>query len=207
VDIAGIASTIDNDLAGTEACLGTDSALAVALTAIDQLKVTASSHRRASVIEVMGRDCGYLALMAGLAGGAEAIVIPEDEIPPDRVARIIREAYDRGKDHALVVVAEGAKSNAGALSAYLETRSEELGFDLRVTVLGHVQRGGTPTHFDRMLGTRLGAEAVAALVEGDAGNLCGWIEGRVRRRPLEEIVGKKKALPEALLELGRVLAR
>src|SRR5690606_2221440 len=105
------------------------------------------------------------------------------------------------------VVAEGAKSNAGALSAYLETRSEELGFDLRVTVLGHVQRGGTPTHFDRMLGTRLGAEAVAALVEGDAGNLCGWIEGRVRRRPLEEIVGKKKALPEALLELGRVLAR
>src|SRR5690606_1669299 len=138
VDIVGIASTIDNDLAGTEACLGTDSALAVALTAIDQLKVTASSHRRASVIEVMGRDCGYLALMAGLAGGAEAIVIPEDEIPPDRVARIIREAYDRGKDHALVVVAEGAKSNAGALSAYLETRSEELGFDLRVTVLGHV---------------------------------------------------------------------
>lgn len=204
--VAGVASTIDNDLAGTEATLGTDSALHVVLRAIDQLKVTASSHRRASIIEVMGRDCGYLALMAGLAGGAETIVIPEFEIPPQQVAREIREAYDRGKSHALVVVAEGASSNAKALSDYLNPRKEELGFELRVTVLGHTQRGGTPTPFDRLLGTRLGAAAVDALASGEAGVLCGWVDGHVRKTPLKEIVGKHKVLPPELLELGRVLA-
>ena len=205
--VVGIASTIDNDLFGTEATLGVDSALHVILQAIDQLKVTASSHRRASVIEVMGRDCGYLALMAGVAGGAEAIVIPEAELPAEAIVREIRAAYDRGKSHALVVVAEGSSSNARALEAYFADRPEELGFETRVTVLGHVQRGGSPTPFDRMLGSRLGADAVAALAADEVGVLCAWKQGAVARLPLAEVVGKRKQLSKELLELGRVLAR
>jgi 6-phosphofructokinase 1 len=201
----GIASTIDNDLFGTEATLGTDTALHVCLQAIDQLKVTATSHRRCSIIEVMGRDCGYLALMAGVAGGAESIVVPEAEVAPQEVAEQIREAYDRGKSHALVVVAEGSSCNAQALGAYFNSLGEGVGFDLRVTVLGHVQRGGNPSPFDRMLGTRLGAEAVATLMDGERDKLVGWVAGRVARLELRDIVGKTKDLPEELLALGRIL--
>lgn len=203
----GIASTIDNDLFGTEATLGTDSALHVCLEAIDRLKVTAASHRRCSVIEVMGRDCGYLALMAGVAGGAESIVIPEAEVSAQEVADQVREAYERGKSHALVVVAEGASCNAHALAQHFEHESEDIGFELRVTVLGHVQRGGRPSPFDRMLGTRLGAAAVESLLEGARDQLVGWVGGRVARIPLRDVVGKTKELPAELLELGRVLAQ
>lgn len=201
----GIASTIDNDLFGTEATLGTDTALHVCLQAIDQLKVTAASHRRCSIIEVMGRDCGYLALMAGIAGGAESIVVPEAEISPREVAEQVREAYERGKSHALVVVAEGSSCNARALGEYFHGLGEGIGFELRVTVLGHVQRGGSPSPFDRMLGTRLGAEAVATLMEGQRDKLVGWVGGRVARLELRDIVGKTKVLSEELLALGRIL--
>jgi 6-phosphofructokinase 1 len=203
----GIASTIDNDLFGTEASLGTDTALHVCLDAIDKLKVTAASHRRCSIIEVMGRDCGYLALMAGIAGGAESIVVPEAEVSPDEVAEQVREAYERGKSHALVVVAEGSKANAHALGEYFNALGEGIGFELRVTVLGHVQRGGTPSPFDRILGTRLGAAAVESLLAGEQDKLIGWIEGKVGRLDLVDVVGKTKALPAELLDLGRVLAQ
>lgn len=207
IPVVGVASTIDNDLYGTEATLGVDSALHVILRAIDQLKVTASSHRRASVIEVMGRDCGYLALMAGVAGGAETIVVPEAEVPAAEIVRQIREAYDRGKSHALVVVAEGASSNARHLESHFAEHKDALGFEYRITVLGHIQRGGTPTPFDRMLGTRLGADAVDALVSGQSEVLSAWVGGRVQRLALSEVVGKTKDLPAELLDLGRVLAQ
>ena len=205
--VVGVASTIDNDLYGSDMTIGVDTALNIALEAIDRLKTTASSHQRAFVVEVMGRDCGYLALMAGIAGGAEAVVIPEFETDPDTVAKELCTAYERGKPHALIVVAEGAKYNAGALAAHFHDHREEIGFDLRVTTLGHVQRGGAPGAFDRILATRLGAGATEALDRGEQGVLVGLIKGEVVTIPLCEIVGKKKPLDSRLMELSRVLAK
>lgn len=204
--VVGVASTIDNDLHGADITLGSDTALNVALEAIDRLKVTASSHGRAFLVETMGRDCGYLALMAGIAGGAEAIVIPEREIPPEAVAEEIRSAYQRGKPHALVVVAEGARYNAARLVEYFENRDDLLGFEFRVTILGHVQRGGTPGAFDRLLGTRLGAAAVQRLAAGEHDILVGLREGRIKPTPLEEVAGRKKELDLDLFELAPTLA-
>ena len=205
VPVVGVASTIDNDLAGSEVTIGVDTALNIALEAIDRLKTTASSHQRAFLVEVMGRKCGYLALMAGLAGGAEIVVIPERETTPEDVARQLRAAYERGKKHALAVVAEGALHNAGELDAWFREHSERIGFDLRTTTLGHVQRGGTPTAFDRLLGTRLGAGAVAALTHGEQGVLVGLNEGRVTTTSLAEVVGVRKTLDPELFRLASVL--
>jgi 6-phosphofructokinase 1 len=205
--VVGIASTIDNDLCGSEITLGVDTALNVALEAIDRLKVTASSHERAFVVEVMGRDCGYLALMAGIAGGAEAIVIPEAETDPEQITTELRAAYERGKSHAIVVVAEGARYNADRLAEYFAEHRERLGFDLRVTKLGHVQRGGTPGLFDRMLGTRLGAAATEYLARGEHGILIGLLRDEIVATPLAEVVAGKKPLDLRLLELARVLAK
>ncbi len=204
--VIGIASTIDNDLPGSDITIGVDTALNIALEAIDRLKTTASSHQRAFLVEVMGRDCGYLALMAGLAGGAEAVVIPELDTDPDAVAAELRAAYERGKSHALVVVAEGAKYNAERMAAHFREHRDTIGFELRVTTLGHVQRGGAPGAFDRILATRLGAGATEALARGEQGVLIGLVKGEVTATPLAEIVGKKKSLDLRLLELSRVLA-
>lgn len=157
--VVGVASTIDNDLCGSEITIGVDTALNVALEAIDRIKVTASSHERAFLIEVMGRNCGYLAMMAGIAGGAEAIVLPEVKSDPEALARCLRSAYERGKPHAFVVVAEGALYNAEGLTQYFREHRERLGFELRDIKLGHVQRGGAPGAFDRVLATRLAAAA------------------------------------------------
>ncbi|HEY4588638.1 MAG TPA: ATP-dependent 6-phosphofructokinase, partial [Thermoanaerobaculia bacterium] len=140
--VVGVASTIDNDLYGSEITIGVDTALNIALEAIDRLKVTASSHQRAFLVEVMGRDCGYLALAAAVAGGAEAVIIPEMEIDPEMLAAELRGAYQRGKPHALVVVAEGSKLNADRLIHHFAEHRQRLGFELRATILGHVQRGG-----------------------------------------------------------------
>jgi 6-phosphofructokinase 1 len=205
--VVGIASTIDNDLAGSDITIGVDTALNIALEAIDRLKTTASSHQRAMLVEVMGRDCGYLALMAALAGGAEAVVLPEVETDPRDLAEQLRDAYRRGKAHAVIVVAEGAKYNAETMAAYFGAHPEECGFDLRVTKLGHVQRGGAPGAFDRILGTRLGAGAVDALARGQRGVLVGIVQGEVTATPLAEVVGRQKPLDLNLMRLNEVLAR
>jgi 6-phosphofructokinase 1 len=205
--VVGIASTIDNDLYGSEITIGVDTALNVILEAIDRLKVTASSHERAFVIEVMGRDCGYLALMAGIAGGAEAVIIPEVETDPEAVAVEIRSAYERGKNHALVVVAEGARYNATKLDAYFKENHERLGFDMRVTILGHVQRGGTPSAFDRILASRFGEAAVKALKEGEAGVLIGLISDQIARTSLEEVNSHRKTVDPKVVSLARILAK
>jgi len=203
--VVGVASTIDNDLYGSEITIGVDTALDVALVAIDQLKVTASSHHRAFIVEVMGRDCGYLALVTGITGGAEYIVIPEFETDAEDVANAIRKAYERGKAHALIVVAEGAKYNARGLDQYFSKHHERLGFDLRITTLGHVQRGGAPGAFDRLLATRLGAAATEYVAQGKSGALAGLNKGRVTPIPLAEVVAGKKPLDLNLLQLSEVL--
>ncbi len=203
--VVGVASTIDNDLYGSDITIGVDTALNIALEAIDRLKITASSHGRAFMIEVMGRDCGYLALMAGIAGGAEAIVIPEFETDPEEIANRLMSAYERGKAHAIIVVAEGATYNASKLDEYFQQHRERLGFDLRVTILGHVQRGGNPSAYDRILASRLGAGATDALERGEYGVLVGMIKSEVKTTPLEEVVNKKKPLDPKLVELVKIL--
>ncbi|HEX7973168.1 MAG TPA: 6-phosphofructokinase [Anaerolineales bacterium] len=205
--VVGIASTIDNDLYGSEITIGVDTALNIALEAIDRLKVTAESHHRAFLIEVMGRDCGYLALMAGIAGGAEAVVIPEVAVDPEDVASELRASYERGKAHALVVVAEGAHYNAEALAEYFKVHRERLGFDLRAITLGHVQRGGAPGAFDRILATRLGAAATDRLGGGEHGILVGLVKDEIVATPLVEVVANKKPLDLSMLDLARVLAK
>jgi 6-phosphofructokinase 1 len=192
--VVGVASTIDNDLYGSEITIGVDTALNIALEAIDRLKITASSHQRAFLLEVMGRGCGYLALMSAIAGGAEAVVIPEIEVDPEHVAKQIQTAYQKGKAHAIVVVAEGAKYNATALDAYFQEHQERLGFDLRVAILGHIQRGGNPGAFDRILASRLGAAAVECLSKGQYGVLAGLLKSQVQATPLSEVVANKKTI-------------
>ena len=203
--VVGVASTIDNDLCGADITLGVDTALNIALEAIDRLKVTASSHRRGLVVEVMGRDCGYLALITGITGGAEAVVIPERETSPDAIAEQFRLAYDKGKKHALVVVAEGARWNAQALIRHFREEAT-LNWEIRATILGHVQRGGAPTAFDRLLGTRLGAAAIDSIARGETGRLVGLIGGRIEATPLSEVAGKQKPLDLGLLDLAGVLS-
>jgi 6-phosphofructokinase 1 len=205
--VVGVASTIDNDLYGSEITIGVDTALNIGLEAIDRLKTTASSHQRAFLVEVMGRDCGYLAMMVGIAGGAEAVVIPEVEVDPEAVAAELHSAYERGKSHALVVVAEGAKFNAEGLVRHFAQHKERLGFEVRVTILGHVQRGGAPGAFDRLLATRFGAAATARLAAGESGMLMGINRGEITGTPLAEVVSKKKPLDLESLELANVLAR
>jgi 6-phosphofructokinase 1 len=205
--VIGTASTIDNDLYGSDMCIGVDTAVNIALEAVDRIRVTASSHERAFLIEVMGRDSGYLALVAGIAGGAEAIVVPEIQVHPEIIASDLRAAYERGKSHAIVVVAEGAKYNAESLSAYFEEHRERLGFELRITKLGHVQRGGAPGAFDRLLATRFGAAAVQHLAQGEHGILVGLLRGEIAVTPLRDIVGKRKKLDCQLFDLARVLAK
>jgi len=205
--VVGVASTIDNDLAGTDVTIGTDTAIQVTLEAIDRLRTTASSHRRAFLVETMGRDCGHIALMAGLAGGAEVIVIPEAEVAPAEVALRLRAAHQRGKTHAFAVVAEGARHNAHALAQWFADHRADIGFGLRVTQLGHMVRGGSPTATDRVLATRLAAAAVDLLAAGGSGMLVGQTGGRITTTPLTDVAGRTRMPDLSLLELARTLAQ
>lgn len=205
--VVGIASTIDNDLYGSEITIGVDTALDVSLVAIDRLKVTASSHHRAFVVETMGRDSGYLALMAGIAGGADYVIIPEVETDPEAVAAEVRNSYERGKAHAMVVVAEGAKYNAKGLESYFLEHQARLGFEVRITILGYMQRGAAPGAFDRLLATRFGAAATECLAHGEDGVLIGLVAGEIAATPLTEVAANKKTLDLSLLKLAEVLAR
>jgi 6-phosphofructokinase 1 len=205
IPVVGIASTIDNDLVGSDITIGVDTALNIALEALDRLKTTASSHQRAFLLEVMGRKCGFLALEVGIAGGAEVILIPEIDTQPEEVVQIFRRAYERGKTHACAVVAEGASYNATKLEAYFHEHQARVGYELRTTTLGHVQRGGVPTAFDRLLASRLGAGAVDALARGESGVLVGMIKGQVVTTPLDKVVGVQKSIDPALFQLAKLL--
>ncbi|MEM2099861.1 MAG: ATP-dependent 6-phosphofructokinase [Thermoproteota archaeon] len=205
--VVGVASTIDNDLYGSEITIGVDTALNIVLEAIDRLKVTASSHNRAFLVEVMGRDSGYLALMTGIAGGVEAVVIPEVETDPNISVAELRKAYDRGKAHAIVVVAEGARYSADVMARHFAEHRDKFGFELRITILGHVQRGGAPTAFDRLLATQLGAAATEHLAQGNHGVLIGLLRGNITATSLAEVISNHKALDLSLLKLAGALAK
>jgi 6-phosphofructokinase 1 len=201
--MVGVPSTIDNDLYGTDLSIGADTAVNVTLEAIDRLRTTASSHQRAFAVETMGRNCGYIALMAGLAGGAEVIAIPEFEIRPAEVAERLRAAYERGKTHALLVIAEGARCGVKELMEYYAKEREAIGFELRVTRLGHVVRGGIPSASDRILATRLGAAAIDMAERGAWGTMAASQGPRIVGVPLEEAVHVRR-VPDELYDLAEV---
>ena len=205
--VIGVASTIDNDLCGTDFTIGVDTALNIALEAIDRLKVTALSHGRGFLVEVMGRKCGYLASHGRLGrrrgrncGSGNWIATRSDR-------RELHGAYARGKSHALVVVAEGSFYNAEKLQRVFREHRERLQFELRVTKLGHVQRGGAPTAFDRILATRLGAGAVDQLIDGKRDVVIGMRGAEITATPLDQIVGKQKPIKAELFHLARSLAK
>lgn len=204
VPVVGVASTIDNDLIGTDTTIGFDTALNITIEAIDRLRTTASSHRRVFVVQTMGNQSGYLALYAGIAGGAEIIETPEIDYTPEQVLQKVREAHSRGKKHVMIIVSEWARHHAEALHNYL-SQDKGLFYDPRLTVLGHVVRGGAPTASDRILATRLGYEAATAMMSGRQGVLTGLLKGCPAFTPLAEVVGKTKALPHEMLRLAEAM--
>jgi 6-phosphofructokinase 1 len=203
--VVGVASTIDNNLAETETTIGVDTALNTATFYSDKLKDTATSHHHAFVVELMGRDSGYLTLMAAIATGAEMAIVPEEETDPEMVADDVRRTYADGKAHYIVVVAEGARLEASELTALLNGRPG--GFEARLSVLGHVRRGGSPSVADRALASRLGSAAVTALVEERSGVMAGWSKGAVVEIPLEQATRSCQKVTPELLALARVLPR
>lgn len=205
VPTVGIPATIDNDIYGTDVAIGADTALNTVVEALSRLRDTASSHQRAFIVETMGRESGYIALMAGLAGGAEFILIPEVEVDLDGMTEAILQGYGRGKRHAIIVVAEGVFKNAAqTVGNYIERK---LGYEVRMTVLGHLQRGGSPTAFDRVLASRLGARAVVELAAGESGKMIALVKNDVKPLKFEEILDRRKELDLRLLELARVLSK
>ncbi|MDK2889596.1 MAG: 6-phosphofructokinase 1 [Methanoculleus sp.] len=194
--LVGVPGSIDNDVYGTDYCIGFDTAANCAVEAIDRIRDTARSHERLFFIEVMGRTSGFLALESGIAGGAEELVIPEEEVSIARISERIQEGFTIGKKSAIVVVAEG--ETPGISFKIAREVSERLNFESRVVVLGHLQRGGPPTLRDRVLGSLLGVAAVEALIEGRSGCMVGEVGGNLTYTPLEETWQKKKPLDENL---------
>jgi 6-phosphofructokinase 1 len=205
VPVMGIPGSIDNDVPFTDMAIGVDTALNTMVNIIDMIKDTASSHQRCFLVQVMGRHHGYLALIGGIIGGAEVTVIPEEELTLEEIASAVEQAYVRGKTHAIVVVAEGAKTSAQEIADYL--REKAAGFEVRVTVLGHVQRGGSPTAFDRLLATRMGVRAAQALAAGDSGKMVGLLGSKMELVDLEKVVSQEQGLNLATHELAEMLAR
>lgn len=205
VPVVGIPASIDNDIYGTDMSIGVDTALNTILDAIDKLRDTANSHSRCFLIEVMGRNCGYLALMGGILGGAEIVVTPERQIPMEEVGRSLEDAYIRGKTHAIAIVSEGAPYKVTELVDYLD--QQEVGFEIRLTILGHVQRGGSPTAFDRLLATRMGVDAVESLVAGETGVMIARTGRGQVTLPLEEVTTQTRSITEGYYELADMLSR
>lgn len=198
----GVPGTIDNDIAGTQYTIGFDTALNTVIDAIDKIRDTATSHERTFVIEVMGRNAGDIALWAGLAGGAETILIPEDHYDINEVCERLKKSKARGKKHSIIVVAEGVISGV----EFGKKIKELTDFDTRVSVLGHMQRGGSPSAFDRVLASRLGARAVELILEGKGGRAVGIRNNRVIDHDITEILEEPHTLDFNLLKLSKELS-
>jgi 6-phosphofructokinase 1 len=225
VPVVGVPKTIDNDLSATEVTFGFHTAVQIVTDAIDRLHTTAESHDRVLVCEVMGRHAGHIATYAAIAGGAAAVLVPEEDFDIDGVCDRLKRRHERGRFASIVVVAEGAKPkegtmvlSSGEVDAFGHVRlggigtilAEEIekrtGFETRVTVLGHIQRGGTPTAFDRVLATRFGIEAIDAVHDSDFGHMVALRAGDIVRTPLEEAVTELKTVDPKLLEVAEVFS-
>ncbi|MFZ5590419.1 MAG: 6-phosphofructokinase [Bacillota bacterium] len=202
IPVIGVPGTIDNDIYGTDYSIGFDTAVNTVVDAINKIRDTATSHERTFIIEVMGRDSGWIALTAGLAGGAETILIPEKPLSIDELCDKLMRGYKRGKLHSIIIVAEGA---ASGLEVGRQIK-EKTGFDTKVTILGHLQRGGTPTAFDRNLASRLGAAAVDLLLAGESSKMVGMISGKVVATDLQQAVQKKQLIDLDMYTLADILS-
>ena len=223
VRLVGVPKTIDNDIPGTDVTFGFDTAMQIATEAIDRITTTAESHDRVMVVEVMGRTCGWIATYAGVAAGADAILVPEEPYDLSELAELLRARVAGGRRYSVVVVAEGIAPPPGAqisaprdafgferlggVSAVIAAELERLtGFEARVTVLGHVQRGGTPTAADRVLGSRLGVAAADLAVAGAFGRMVALRGTEIVDVPLDVVRADPRAVPPAILDVARVLA-
>lgn len=204
--IMGIPGTIDNDIYGTSHTLGFDTALNTVVEAIDKIRDTASSHNRLFFVEVMGRDAGHIALNAGIGAGAEDILIPEENLGLERLLESLRKSKASGKSSSIVVVAEGDRigKNVFELGDYVEQNLPE--YDVRVSVLGHMQRGGSPSCFDRVLASRLGVKAVESLLEGKSNFMAGLINDKVELTPLEQAVKGHSEIDRELLRVSEIVS-
>lgn len=205
--VVGLPGSIDNDLKGTDMAIGVDTCLNTIQHAIDNIRDTASSHHRSFIIEVMGRNCGYLALMSALNCGAEVVITPENEPSMDEVRLLLDQARQRHKSHFIIVMAEGAKIHPQELANYLENDTPSRYFETRITILGHVQRGGSPSAFDRNLATRLGAAAVDTLLQGRSGVMVGLVDGRLQETPLEEAISDLRCPDMHLFALHKIMTQ
>ncbi len=225
VKIVAIPKTIDNDVWGTDASIGFDTAVTIATDAVDRIHTTAESHNRVMIVEVMGRHAGWIAATAGIAGGAELVLAPEQPFDIVAIEKFLKHRHRAHASFSIVVVAEGAvpaegtqmhyttevgkygEIVAGSIAERLKAEIEQrTGFDTRVTVLGHVQRGGTPTPADRILGSRFGVAAIDAVTRGETGVMTALRGDQVRLVPLTEIAGKVRQVPDELLAVARALA-
>jgi 6-phosphofructokinase 1 len=199
----GVPGTIDNDIAGTDDTIGFDTAVNTAVDAIDRIRDTASSHDRIFLVEVMGREAGYIAVETGIGGGAETIIVPEKKESITSICSTIERGMRRGKSSSIIVVTEGAKRG---MIASLAEDLERRGYHARVAILGHTQRGGAPTAHDRLLASALGASAAAYLMAGMSNAMVGVRDGKVVRVPYKNVIGKKKLMSPDLLQLAQILA-
>ncbi|MCK5906749.1 MAG: 6-phosphofructokinase [Flavobacteriales bacterium] len=206
VPVIGIPGTIDNDIYGSDLTLGYDTAMNTVVEAIDKIRDTASSHNRLFFIEVMGRDAGFIALNTGIAGGAEEILIPEENLGLDRLVESLKVSSRSGKSSSIVVVAEGEKSGKDVfeLAQYVEDTFED--YEVKVSVLGHMQRGGSPTVVDRVLASRLGVAAVEALLDGKSNIMVGVINNKVERTPLEKAIKEHNEIDKELLRVADIMS-
>ncbi len=205
ISFVGLPGTIDNDLLGTDFTIGYDTALNTAMNAIDNIKDTANAHNRLFFVEVMGRDAGFIALRSGIACGAEAVLIPEEKTSIAALVRTLKKNYERKKASNIVVVAEGDDAG-GAYQIAEKVKKKFSKFDIRVTILGHLQRGGTPTSMERVLASRLGMEGVKALLAGKKGVMVGQIHNDIVYTPFGESIKHNSKLNPLLLELVEVLS-
>ena len=205
IQVIGVPASIDNDIWGTDMAIGVDTALNTIMEAVDKLRDTASSHTRSFLVETMGRDSGYLAIQAGIAAGAELVLCPEFPTTVDHVAQVIEDAYKRGKHDAIIIVAEGASIRTTELAHQLDEL--DIGFKTRVTILGHIQRGGSPTAFDRLLAARLGIRAVEVLLEGQSDYMVGLRGRDITMAPLEDVIKNTRPMNMEQYEMVRKLAQ
>ncbi|SDH32999.1 6-phosphofructokinase [Alteribacillus persepolensis] len=198
----GIPGTIDNDIPGTDFTIGFDTALNTVIDAIDKIRDTATSHERTYVIEVMGRDAGDLALWSGLADGAETIIIPEESYSMTDIVKKLRRGHERGKKHSIIVVAEGV----GSGPEFGQKIQEETNLETRVTVLGHIQRGGSPTAYDRVLASRLGAHAVELLLDGKQGCAVGIRNNKLVHKDITQVLSETHEIDQEMYRLSQELS-
>jgi 6-phosphofructokinase 1 len=204
--VMGIPGTIDNDIFGTSHTLGYDSALNTVVESIDKIRDTASSHNRLFFVEVMGRDAGHIALNAGIGAGAEEILIPEEDLGLERLVESLRKSKAAGKSSSIVVIAEGDKigKNVFELKDYVEANLPE--YEVRVSVLGHMQRGGSPSCYDRVLASRLGVKAVESLLEGKSNFMVGMLNDKVSLTPLLQAIKGKSEIDRELLRVSEIMS-